>query len=621
MSERRLVGLGAASIVLATIYVYWPQLGFYFTDVDTFALIATSKFETFDEFTSVLSSPMMDGQLTNALFYRPFSSMTWASDHMIWGANPLGYHLTDLLIHTGTSLVLFSLMLGIARWHEPSLQRAGGRITQGRAEALVASLLFAIHPVAMETVPAIARRPDLLFGLFQLLTLLSVYRCLLEPRWWNLVAAALFCVLGVASKDSAVVIPGIAVIFVLCFSAGETRRARILDCVRVFGPLLLATGLFAAIRMWVLGGIGGYARMLPIPLESVFKTSVGTFLCVAAIPGNLDLCTSRTLPWLALGLFVVVAASVVRLLPVRREAPARRVAFGVLAVGVFFSLYIAVRTPALTRTVYALIPFVCIFLAWGIVDGAVLLARFWRRRQDSGSGGDEGTPGFGVAVSAMRFASGAIFALVAASVVYGGWARVYVEEWGNLGVVTERTLASAAPHVEELVEGSVVYLINFPHKINNPRPPLRDHPIFQDHSVQGWADLVYPEKKLDVIGLSYITVHMREPEEVLYRVSFDRDLARVDIALGTGGSAVPFPTNRPYGKRHPLREISRYENESGSRLVIELHRGALAVEDIAFLVYLGDRVVMRRMDSWSVSHEPVGSTRASDDPGRRGRTR
>jgi hypothetical protein len=102
---------------------------------------------------------------------------------------------------------------------------------------------------------------------------------------------------------------------------------------------------------------------------------------------------------------------------------------------------------------------------------------------------------------------------------------------------------------------------------------------------------------------------------------FNRDLAGVDIALGTGDSAVPFPTNRPYGKRHPLREIWRYEGESGSGLVIGLRRGALTAEDIAFLVYLGDRVVMRRMDSWSVSYEPVGSTRASDDPGRRGRTR
>jgi hypothetical protein len=143
---------------------------------------------------------------------------------------------------------------------------------------------------------------------------------------------------------------------------------------------------------------------------------------------------------------------------------------------------------------------------------------------------------------------------------------------------------------------------SFPRKINNPRPNLRDHPIFQDHSVQGWADLVYPEKKLDVVGLSYIIVNMREPEEVSHRVSFDRDLGRVDIALGAGGSALAYPTNTPYGKRPPLREISRYEDESGSGLVIELSRGALVAEDIAFLVYLGDHVVMRRTDSWAVTH-------------------
>ena len=148
MNERRFTVLGAMSIVLAAFFVFWPQLGFYFTDVDTFTLISTSRFETFDEFVSMLGSPMMDGQLSNALFYRPFASITWAVDHMIWGNDPFGYQLTGLLIHTATSLALFSLMLGVAGWQAKANREPEGRATQARVEALLASLLFASESIA-----------------------------------------------------------------------------------------------------------------------------------------------------------------------------------------------------------------------------------------------------------------------------------------------------------------------------------------------------------------------------------------------------------------------------------------------------------------------------------------
>lgn len=604
MSERQFAALGATSIVLAAFFVYWPQLGFYFTDVDTFTLISTSRFETLDEFLSMLGSPMMNGQLSNALFYRPFSSITWAIDHMIWGVEPLGYHLTDLLLHTATSLVFFSLMLGIAGWRGAATGTEGcaGR---ARTEALVAGLLFAVHPVAMETVPAIARRPDLLFGLFSQLTLLSVFWFLRERRPTSLILASAFCVLGIASKDSAVAIPAIAVAFAICFSAEPTLRARVGDGVRVAAPLLLAAALYIAIRVWVLGGIGGYGGNLELPFVSVFKTSVTTLLCAGALPGSLDRCTPAALPIIGIGFVLLFAACAAQFLPPRASAAARRFTFGATALSLFLALYIVVRTPAHTRTLYALLPFLCILVAWGTVDGALLLRRALGRREEFDPSETPGTAGFRAVVTAARALSGAIFGLVAASIVHGGFSRVYLDEWREIGATMQETLAWVAPHIETLEVGSKVYLLNFPHKISNPRPVLRDHPLFQDHSIQGWADLVYPEKKLDVVGLSYVNFHLREPKEVRFEVSFDAGLSRLSISLGEGGEVVPYSTDSPYGKDHPLGEVWRERDEHGHRLVIDLTSDAMISDHTAFLIYLGDRVSLENRDSWSVRYDPM----------------
>jgi hypothetical protein len=599
MHERRFAALGATSIVLASLYIFWPQLGFYFTDVDTFTLISTSKFSSWDEFISMLGSPMMNGQLSNALFYRPVSSITWAFDYMNWGTDPRGYHLTDLLLHTTTSLVFFSVLANVARW-----QTTGASQTRGQAEALLAALLFAIHPIAMETVPAIARRPDLLFGLFAQLTLLSVYFYLRNPKLSSLGCAALCCVLGIASKDSAVAIPAVAVVFVFCFSTASSLRVRVMDCLRVGGPILIATALYIAVRIWVLGGIGGYAGDLVLPLASVFKTSVATLLCAVAAPGNLDVCTPDSHPLFGAMLVALVAALAVQMFPFRNDAATRRFAFGALSLLVFLALFVAVRTPALTRTIYALIPFICILVAWGVVDGAQLIPGLGHRL-----GADEPP---GAVASASRFVSGALSIAVAASIVFGGLTRVYLDEWRALGDKMQATLTLVAPHMDALRRESVVYLLNFPHKISDPAPVLRDHPLFQDHSVQGWADLTLPEKKLDIVGLSYVHFVMRQPEEVRFEVSFDSVASRIDISLGEGGKVVPYPAAPPYGKRHPLRVISRERKGEANHLAIELTPDAMSSDNVAFLVYLGDRVELRGRESWTLSYNPAGQSERSE---------
>jgi len=93
--------------------------------------------------------------------YQPLSVLSYALDYAIWGNNPLGYHLTNLLLHLGNVLLVFFL----AR-----------KLFKNQNIALVSALLFCIHPMHVESVAWISERKDVLYGLFFLAACLSYLR-------------------------------------------------------------------------------------------------------------------------------------------------------------------------------------------------------------------------------------------------------------------------------------------------------------------------------------------------------------------------------------------------------------------------------------------------------------
>src|SRR2546421_8935249 len=83
--------------------------------------------------------------------------------------NPVGYHLTSLRRHVRGALVFFFLA---RRFLTLALPRASGRGHALTVSAGGAALVFAIHPLRVESVAWATERRDVLSGLFYLLTLL-----------------------------------------------------------------------------------------------------------------------------------------------------------------------------------------------------------------------------------------------------------------------------------------------------------------------------------------------------------------------------------------------------------------------------------------------------------------
>ena len=100
--------------------------------------------------------------------YQPLSWVTFALDYLIWGLNPFGYHLTNLLFHTINAVLFYRLSLHLLSLTSPESERLVLRIG-----AFFSALLFAIHPLRVESVAWATERRDVLSGLLILLTVLS----------------------------------------------------------------------------------------------------------------------------------------------------------------------------------------------------------------------------------------------------------------------------------------------------------------------------------------------------------------------------------------------------------------------------------------------------------------
>ncbi len=122
--------------------------------------------------------------------------LTWISlmlDCQFYGLNAGGFHLTNVLLHAATAVLLFVVL----------------RAMTGRAwPSALAAALFAVHPLRVESVAWVAERKDVLSGLFFVLTL-GAYLGYVRHRfsWGRYLAVMVFFAVGLMAKPMLVTLP------------------------------------------------------------------------------------------------------------------------------------------------------------------------------------------------------------------------------------------------------------------------------------------------------------------------------------------------------------------------------------------------------------------------------
>lgn len=140
----------------------------------------------------------------------PLTWLTLGLDYVLWGLDPAGYHLTNVLLHGLNAAVFFLLALRLLR-----LAVTGTPAGAIRLGAAAAALAFALHPLRVESVAWVTERRDVVSGLFALLTVLAYLRARepgeARPAVWRCLSLVAFY-LAVMSKSIVVSVPVVLVL-------------------------------------------------------------------------------------------------------------------------------------------------------------------------------------------------------------------------------------------------------------------------------------------------------------------------------------------------------------------------------------------------------------------------
>jgi tetratricopeptide (TPR) repeat protein len=160
--------------------------------------------------------------------------LTWMSlglNYVLGGMNPWGYHLGNMLLHAGGATVFYLvarrlLAAGFGPPHPARSPAGGDGGVRGEAAisagAAAAALVFAVHPLRVESVAWITERRDVLSGLFFLLTVLAYLGWVETGRGrWRLGSIALYAA-ALLSKSAAMMLPA-ALLLLDCYPLRRPR--------------------------------------------------------------------------------------------------------------------------------------------------------------------------------------------------------------------------------------------------------------------------------------------------------------------------------------------------------------------------------------------------------------
>jgi hypothetical protein len=173
-------------IFLIPCLIFWPTLnvGFVSDDYLYHAAFSNTLLDFLEKTILVGSNGIMTPE-----FFRPVGIISLKLDYLFWGPDPVGFHLTNILLHSINAVLLFYLV---------------GSFGIRRVGAFAAGLFFGLYPLNSEPVSWVSGRFDLLATTFILLMLHAwcIGRMRNDLRW--MIPSIIMFLLGTLSKENAV---------------------------------------------------------------------------------------------------------------------------------------------------------------------------------------------------------------------------------------------------------------------------------------------------------------------------------------------------------------------------------------------------------------------------------
>ena len=144
-------------------------------------------------------------------YWRPLVLLSFSADFFFWGRNPLGYHLTSIIVHALNAILVLTVL---------------SMIPKTRPVAWYASLLFALHPLNTNAVAFISGRTDLLAAAFFLLGCVFFLRHITTQRsgYLTIPWLALCLAASLMAKESLMAGPLLLILLGVCAAPPSRRR-------------------------------------------------------------------------------------------------------------------------------------------------------------------------------------------------------------------------------------------------------------------------------------------------------------------------------------------------------------------------------------------------------------
>lgn len=359
------------------------------------------------------------GWAFSSLYFFNWHPLTWLShmlDVELFGVDPRAHHAINLLFHTINAVLLLLFLR---------------RVTDAVWPPLIVAMLFAVHPLHVESVAWVAQRKDLLSLLLMLIALHAYTSYVQLGSRWAYAAALLATLLGLMSKPMLVTLPFV----LLLLDYWPLRRlepGRICWLLIEKLPFLMLSGLSIGITYYAqrVGGAMEFGQTTPIDARlGNAVVAYGYYLKQALIPSGLAVFYPHPgyWPWVTIAVngILLTATVVVALLSVKRRP----------WIFVGLAIFVGMLVPAIGLVQvglqayadkYTYIPYIGLFIAlvYGLAE--------WTARHS---------------VSRV-FVSSVISLLI---IMYAGSAFLYLQSWRSNLSLWQHTLIQTDPYYRHLI--------------------------------------------------------------------------------------------------------------------------------------------------------------------------
>jgi tetratricopeptide (TPR) repeat protein len=255
ITERRGVFyLSMLIIVCLSFAAYFNSLFNGFVHDDTHQILQNPWIKDLTYLPEIFSTHVWDFVELEGMsnYYRPLMHTIYLISYHIFGLKPWGFHLVNILLHAGVSVLVFLVLTELMKKTQPK------RLF---SPPFVAAILFATHPIHTEAVTWLAGLPDPSFSFFYLLSFYLYIRATVDGRISkSLYLSSVLCFfLAMLCKEPALTLLMILVGYDYAFHK-DTFSASPLKYAKRYLPYLLVAGLYFFIRTHAVGGFAPLKR-------------------------------------------------------------------------------------------------------------------------------------------------------------------------------------------------------------------------------------------------------------------------------------------------------------------------------------------------------------------------